>query len=514
MTRPLLGLLYRVVLGAVVLGVVLLAPGSTIARVDGPVGGFTETRFWTGCRPGPFHEPPWPDPILDHAPPPEPSQPLNVQVDLDSADARPPMLGAGFNLEHGLWSCPEFRNVFETEILQPFRPAVARVDSGMLPAAPVFLPTADLGPAVYRSVLSSPVYRDSWRFFDRLNQAGVRVLLGVWGGPDQFTDDGTRRGRLLPQHYDDYVRYVVSLVAFLTRHQDLDIWAVTIANEPDGGDGNQIPPDGLAYVAHQLAERLPAYGVRLYGPDTASADAALDYLPRLLGDPVVAGQLAAVGFHAYYPTPDVGATVEYVHRQRPDLPVIVTEYTSFAFGDLDDGQEIRDQLDFTIDIVDTVLSHYRYGVDAALYWDAVDYLQPGHDAITKWGLLRGPGMDFARRKHYYGLGQVLPYLQPGARVLDSRVEGDASVSILAVQTAAGEPAVFLVNQEEGDVPLTISLSGDRSAQVTSLVVTRTDIRTDADPLGRVRLTDGSGNLTLPARSVTTLVPPDAVTGVV
>src|SRR5205085_809729 len=160
-------------------------------------------------------------------------------------------------------------------------------DSGLLPAAPAELRAHELGPAVYTSVLSSPQYADSWRMFKRLNRAGVRIILGVWGGPAQFTLDGTRRGTLNPAHYDDYVDYVSTLVDYLVRQQGIDLWATTIANEPDGGDGNQIPPDGLAYIAHQLAPRVAADGVKLYGPDTANGANALAYLPALLDDPVV-----------------------------------------------------------------------------------------------------------------------------------------------------------------------------------------------------------------------------------
>src|SRR5205814_3591935 len=97
-------------------------------------------------------------------------------VDLDSAAWHGPSLGTGFNLEHGLWSCPAFRGVFRSEILDAFRPAVARVDSGLLPAAPPGLANFQLGPAVYRSMLESPPYAASWRFFHRLERDGIRVL--------------------------------------------------------------------------------------------------------------------------------------------------------------------------------------------------------------------------------------------------------------------------------------------------------------------------------------------------
>ena len=151
-------------------------------------------------------------------------------------------------------------------------------------------------------MLSSAPYADSWRFFLRLNRAGVKIVLGVWGGPGQFTDDGTRRGVLLPQHYDDYVDYVATVVEFLVRTQHIELWATTIANEPDGGDGNQIPPDGLAYIAHQLAPRLAAAGRQAVRTGyRRAARTRCRTCPTLLDDPVVADNLAFVGFHQYFP---------------------------------------------------------------------------------------------------------------------------------------------------------------------------------------------------------------------
>ena len=344
-------------------------------------------------------------------------------------------------------------------------------------------------------MLSSAPYANSWQFFKRLNRAGVKIVLGVWGGPDQFTDDGSRRGVLLPEHYDDYVEYVSTVVDFLVRTQGIQLWATTIANEPDGGDGNQIPPDGLAYIAHKLAPLLAADNVKLYGPDTADAANALKYLPPLLDDQLILNNLAFVGFHQYYPSPDVGAVVDLVRGYRSDLPVIVTEYTSFSFGDLDAGQEASTQYGFALDIATTLLSLYREHADAALYWDAVDYLQPGHNAITRWGLLEGPAEDFRRRVRYYALLQILPYLQPGSTVLDDSQEGGLDVHTLEVRSQAGVPVIFLVSQAYATVDLKLNLIGQDSDRFVDWVVTRTSRNGHlANRVGRLSLQQSRGEL--------------------
>jgi len=501
-------MIQRAFTAVLLVSMLIASRGTTLISSDGdPVD---ETRFWTGCDPGPVEPPPSPEHLQSTLPAVTTPRSARLTVDLDSAARHQPILGSGFNIEHALWSCPEFRGEFEQRILDPFEPALLRVDTGLLPVAPPDLPAAQLGPDVYRSMLSSTTYADSWAFLRLLNRDGVRIVVGVWGGPAQFTNENDRLGTLQPAHYDDYIDYVATVIDFIVHEQGVQVWATTIANEADGGDGNAIPPDGLAYIAHGLASRLAPLGVQLYGPDTSSSASAMQYLPPLLDDPTIADNLAFVAFHEYYAVPDVRDVVNYVHSRRPGLPVIATEYTSLGFGDLDAGQEANDGLGFMLDVANTVLSHYRSGVDAALYWDAADYLQPGHGAITRWGLLRGPQRDFAQRRRYYGLLQILKYLQPGTRVLDASLAGDSvELGYLAVQTPAGMPAIFVVNWGVDQVNTSVALSGANSSNISSFSVWRTNRERKAERIGRLRLADGAGNLTLPARSITTLYPPGA-----
>jgi hypothetical protein len=247
------------------------ATGSRSIAVTPIQARWQESRFTTGCDPGPFKDPPPVDDNTDElstlSSSPDTPQSMELSVNLDVDTSRAPLLGTGFNFEHGLWSCLAFHDVLQQALLGPFHPSLARNDTGLLPVAPPQLPAFLLGRTVYQSMLGSQPYAGQWQMIRKLDRAGARVVLGVWGGPEQFTDDGTRRGVLLPSHYDDYVEYVVSIVDFLVRQQKLPVSAITIANEPDGGDGNQIPPDGLAYIAHHLAMRLEPFGVRLYGPE-------------------------------------------------------------------------------------------------------------------------------------------------------------------------------------------------------------------------------------------------------
>jgi hypothetical protein len=68
--------------------------------------------------------------------------------------------------------------------------------------------------------------------------------------------------------------------------------------------------------------------------------------------------------------------------------------------------------------------------------------------------------------------QILPYLQPGAQVLDTQREGGDDIGLLAVRLADARVALFFVNQREAAID--------------------------------VQLEDGAGRVRLPGRSITTL----------
>src|SRR5262245_39408218 len=69
------------------------------------------SRLVFGCEPGPVEPSSGPDPPLPAKPVPDDElPPAEASLIVDGAAAGPPIAGAGFNLEHTLWSCPTFRS--------------------------------------------------------------------------------------------------------------------------------------------------------------------------------------------------------------------------------------------------------------------------------------------------------------------------------------------------------------------------------------------------------------------
>jgi O-glycosyl hydrolase len=464
----------------------------------------TNAEITFGCEPGPVEE-------LEHADPPLPpgwvassdSAPLPARLVVDTSRGRHTVDGAGFNFEHTLWSCRPFRRVLGRWILQPLQPEVARVNTGQLPLAPEGVPAEELGWDAYQQMMDDPKYLPSWEMLKRLNRDNVLLMLGVWGTPGAFTDDGTRRGQLLPQYIDHYVEYYAAVVDYLVRRQGISVWSATVMNEPDGGDGTLMPPDDFVEVARRLGPRLAQYGVTLYGPDTASAANALPYVDRLVQEPEVLAYFSSIATHEYFENHALEELKERVRQAGSDLPVYVTEYTSFQFGALDRGQEATNEIGQMLESLQVYASLMNAGADAALYWDAVDYYQAGHAAITRWGLLRGPGEAFEARKRYHGFAQILPYVQRGSQILETTLVGPTEVGAMAVAGGAKLPDQVLVAIINRNAPLDLSLELQGSAPA-SLEKYVTDIDRDNEHMGRVRLSGGQATVYIPARSVTTL----------
>jgi hypothetical protein len=191
-----------------------------------------------------------------------------------------------------------------------------------------------------------------------------------------------------------------------------------------------------------------------------------------------------------------------------ELPLYVTEYTTYRYGNLDDGQEAPSEMAYLLEIATVLQSHLTAGADAALYWDAVDYLWLLHDAISQWGLLRGPQAQpaFSPRKRYYGLLQMLPYFPAGARIVDTSLRGPSTLLPLVVERPS-DGAVSLVFVNRGrEIDLDIELEHLR-APTSALHMYRTSATEDRADLGDVPVVDGHAQVVIPARSLVTLAAP-------
>ncbi|MBI4493836.1 MAG: hypothetical protein HY690_13675 [Chloroflexi bacterium] len=493
-TRPFAARLLVALVGALV----LIAGWPWLARAQ-------EAPAWYGCQPGPAGpaRPPDPAPPVEAATPP-----MEAFLFVDGEQAGRLLHGVGFNLEPTLWSCPDFHPVFQTYIADLLRPALVRVGITQRPWVPVGARRMEeLSWAVYQRELDSPAMQPSWEFLAELNRQGIAPLVSLWGAPGAMTHNGMPTGRLRPEHFDHFVEYYEAAIDYLVRQRGIRIGAASVMNEPNCGDGARIAPAEYAYLARLLGARLEPYGVPLYGPETCDAETALNYLEALLAEPEALKYFALLGVHQNSLGPEVQHLVERVRGAGLALPVYVTEYTSFAYGNLDNGQPASDEWGYALDLAGLLAWHLASGADAALYWDGVDYLQEHHAAITQWGLLSGPTANppLAPRQRFWAMLQMVHPLQPGSRVLHLDLDAPPSLVPLAVLAPAnqGEALTVLLVNLGGPVEVDMLLR-NLPTPLTSLRVFRSSAAETLVDLGFVEPEAGLLHLEVPARAIVTL----------
>ncbi|HLH26569.1 MAG TPA: glycosyl hydrolase [Chloroflexota bacterium] len=478
----------------------------TVRQVSAPLlaAGTTPPHF--GCDPGPSKPAP-PQNELD------PIRPVALISDatllVDGRLAGRPIAGVGFNIEPTLWTCPAARPLIEQRIFDTFHPDLVRVGLAQAPWAPEDADSVDdLTWDAYQRVLDSPAFQPSWDFIAMLNQRGITPIVAPWGVPGLLTENGEPTGTLKPEYFEKYAEYYAAAIDYLVNRRGLKIGPASVMNEPDCGDGSHISPRDFPKVARLVGERLAQYGVKLYGPDTCNADSATHYLDYLLRDGQALEYFAVIGTHQYAPGGEVAELLREMREGGLSLPLYVTEYTTYRYGNLDDGQEAPAEMPYLLEIASVLQSHLTSGADAALYWDAVDYYWLLHDAISKWGVLRGPQVDppLTPRKHYYGLLQILPYFPAGAQIISTSQRGPTTLLPLAVERPGdGALSIVLINRGR-ELNLEIDLE-HLAAPATRFHVYRTSADEDRADLGEVAVEDDQVRLTVAPRSITTLAAP-------
>jgi hypothetical protein len=478
----------------------------TVRQMSAPVleAGTAPPRF--GCDPGPSKPAP-PQNELN------PIRPVALVSEatllIDGRLAGRPIAGVGFNIEPTLWTCPEARPIIEQRIFDAFHPDLIRVGLAQAPWAPEDADSVDdLTWDAYQRVLDSPAFQPSWEFIAMLNRRGISPIVSPWGVPGLLTDNGEPTGKLKPEYFDKYAEYYAAAVDYAVNRRGLRIGPASVMNEPDCGDGAHISPRDFPKVARLVGERLAAYGVKLYGPDTCNADSATHYLDALLRDGKALEYFAVIGTHHYAPGGEVAELVRQMREGGLTLPLYVTEYTTYRYGNLDDGQEAPAEMPYLLEVATVLQSHLTGGADAAIYWDAVDYYWLLHDAIAKWGLLRGPQVQppLTPRKHYYGFLQILPYFPAGARIVSTSQRGPTTLLPLAVERPGdGALSIVLINRGR-EINLEVDLE-HLAAPATRFHVYRTSPDEDRADLGEVAVDGDHVQLTVAPRSITTLAAP-------
>lgn len=162
---------------------------------------------------------------------------------------------------------------------------------------------------------------------------GFKIISSPWTAPPWMKDNKDwRGGKLLPEYYDAWALfYSKYLDAY--KAQGIDIWGITVENEPLGNDSNwdsmhYTPEEMTNFVKQHLGPKLRADGhaVKILGFDQNRDEELKKWVDVMYADEAAREYFDGTAVHWYASTYDYFPdALQYAHRKAPGKHLINTE---------------------------------------------------------------------------------------------------------------------------------------------------------------------------------------------
>lgn len=343
---------------------------------------------------------------------------------------------------------------------------------------------AEMGNAVEAQARGATVFASAWT-----PPASMKIA-----HPDRR--DPLWSGRLDPAAYADYARYLNAYLRYASS-RGVSLYAVSPQNEPDWDPADYESclwsVDELkAWIANHGAAAVAGTSTLLMAPESLNFSPATT--EALLADTASAGRIGVIGGHLYGGVPQA---VDPASTR----PVWMTEHYLDAVGKSDTATAWATRIDDALALAREVHEGLTLGqYNAYVHW----WLVNSNDAKPT-GLI-----DNANRPNHFGLAlkHYARFVRPGMQRVDTTAQPLPGVRLAAFATPPGatpaQAVLVLINDNAQPQALDIALAGRSFTAWTSYVTTEAAGFQAQATLGApaARL-----SLTLPARSLTTLVSP-------
>jgi glucosylceramidase len=329
-----------------------------------------------------------------------------------------------------------------------------------------------------------------------ISEDGFKIISSPWTAPPWMKDNNDwRGGKLLPEYYDTWALFFSK---YLKAYQEegIDIWGVTVENEPLGNDSNwdsmhYTPEEMNEFVKNHLGPQLDQDWpeVVLLGYDQNRHEELIEWVDAMYDDEEAAKYYDGTAVHWYASTFKIFAEeLQYAHEKAPNKYLIQTEATVDAevpkWRD-DDWYWSKEATDWGYDWAPEDRKHlhpkyvpvYRYArdmigtlnnwVDGWIDWNMVLDRQGGPNWAQNWcvaPVIVDPDQDEVYfTPLYYTMSHFSRYIRPGAKRIGFERTGDEELLLTAVQNPDGTIAVVLLNQGESTKGIELGLNGNKTS---------------------------------------------------
>jgi len=261
------------------------------------------------------------------------------------------------------------------------------------------------------------------------------IFASPWSPPGWMKSRGNMSGgRLLPEWYDAFARYMVKFVQAYEA-EGIPIHAVTPQNEPAHADPNYpttfYRPDDLnAFVRDHLGPRLREAGLDTEIWCWDHNYNKLEYPRASLSDPETMKYVSGVGFHFYEGEPEA---MSEIHNEYPEVPIYFTEGSTF---------QTRGALQ--------IINIFRNWARSYNAWVIMldEHRKPnnGPHSASATPIELKDDLSLEYRFDYYMYGQFMKFIERGAVRIDSG-EGGGRFSHVAFQNPDDAIVLVVANGE-------------------------------------------------------------------
>ncbi len=313
-----------------------------------------------------------------------------------------------------------------------------------------------------------------------VSEEGFKIFASPWTAPPWMKDNNHWvGGKLLPEYYDSWALFFSKYIDAY-REEGIDIWGLTVENEPHGNGNNwesmhYTPEEMTDFVQNYLGPKLEADGkgdVKILGYDQ-NREGLKEWVDVMFKDEASSKYYAGTAIHWYESTYDYfPEALQYAHEKSPNKYLLQTEACVDAevpkWQD-DDWYWRKEATDWGWDWAPADQKHlhpkyvptFRYArdiigclnnwVDGWDDWNMVLDTQGGPNWFENWcvaPVIVDPEKDEVYfTPIYYVLVHFSKYIRPEAKIIGVE-NSDDSLMVTAAKNPDGSIAVVIFNQQE------------------------------------------------------------------
>lgn len=322
---------------------------------------------------------------------------------------------------------------------------------------------------------------------------GFKIISSPWTAPPWMKDNNNYvGGKLLPKYYATWAKYY-SRYLNAYRNEGIDIWGITVVNEPHGNGNNWesmhfSPKEMTDFVSEHLGPQLAEDGldVNVLGYDQNRAGLK-EWVDEMYRDEVSTQYFDGTAIHWYESTYEVfPEALGYAHQKAPDKYLIETEgcidsevpkwkddqwYWSKEATDWgwdwasDEDKYLHPKYAPVNRYARDIIGCLNNWVDGWIDWNMVLDRQGGPNWFENWCgapvLVDTAQDEVYYTPLYYVMAHFSKFIRPGAVSIGLQME-DESLQATAVENPNGEVVVVIFNEEKESKNIELSFNGNQS----------------------------------------------------